>query len=281
MYPDNVRTYVCRNSAGSLKPCADAAQDGDIVEDSHTLLIWQRNLPVNYGPACGNLATCTWDQALLYCDGLSYGGSEEWRLPNYYELSSITDFGRYDTAVDPEVFPGMSSLFIFWTSSPFANDVDMAWEFIIQSGGSGTQNKIVGDEVRCVRGGVYTAPQDDRYVTSDPEVVLDLATGLEWANVYQIDRTWQQALRDCEGLNHGGHTDWRLPNVRELQSLVDVTAFAPASYFPDMPAVYFWSSSSQPTINFAWSIQLATGQLYAPVKTTSTNWHSRCVRDGP
>ncbi len=281
LYTDNVREYICKDIAGSPKPCADAAVAGDIVEDSLTLLNWQRVLPAEYGLACGNLATCTWDQALSYCDGLTYGGSAEWRLPNYYELLSIVDFGRYDPAIDPEAFPGISPSSSFWTSSPFVDNTDMAWEYFDGNGGSGAQNKTVDNKVRCVRGGVYTAPQDDRYdVSSDEEVVLDRATGLEWAKVYEIDRTWQQALRDCEGLDYGGHLDWRLPNVNELHSLVDIERVNPASSFPEMPAFYFWSSSSGvgAIMSTAWSIQLGTGQLWARSKITSSSWYSRCVR---
>ena len=63
--------------------------------------------------------------------------------------------------------------------------------------------------------------------------VTDRATGLTWL---QIDSgylkagpkkdgrmNWQEALRWCEDLDYAGHSDWRLPNAKELQSLVDYT----------------------------------------------------------
>lgn len=41
-------------------------------------------------------------------------------------------------------------------------------------------------------------------------------------------RTWQNALKYCEGLALAGHTDWRLPNVRELLSIVDYGRYDPS-----------------------------------------------------
>ena len=62
---------------------------------------------------------------------------------------------------------------------------------------------------------------------------------------------WEDALAYCEDLSTGGHEDWRLPDVKELQSVVDYTQTSPAidtDYFdlellPDT-AAFFWSSTT-------------------------------------
>ena len=63
--------------------------------------------------------------------------------------------------------------------------------------------------------------------------ITDRATGLTWmqqdsghlkAGLKQDGRmNWEQALRWAEDLRHAGHSDWRLPNIKELQSIVDYT----------------------------------------------------------
>lgn len=63
--------------------------------------------------------------------------------------------------------------------------------------------------------------------------ITDRATGLMWMKPDSGHQQagsngdgrmdWQQALAWAEGVEHAGHTDWRLPNAKELQSIVDYT----------------------------------------------------------
>jgi len=60
--------------------------------------------------------------------------------------------------------------------------------------------------------------------------VRDNLTGLIWArnaNMFGLVN-WATAVTNCNTLNYGGQTDWRLPNLRELFSLIDVRVVAPA-----------------------------------------------------
>jgi hypothetical protein len=68
---------------------------------------------------------------------------------------------------------------------------------------------------------------------NDDGTITDRATGLTWAKFdsghlkagenKDGKLNWQQALLWCENLEYAGHSDWRLPNVKELQSIVDYT----------------------------------------------------------
>jgi hypothetical protein len=99
-------------------------------------------------------------------------------------------------------------------------------------------------------------PMADRFVDSGGGTVMDTCTGLMWqkdpADVNgdgTIDASdivdWQEALQYCESLSFAGHSDWRLPNVRELHSLADYGRPIPilAPVFGDVSLVY-WSSTT-------------------------------------
>ena len=107
---------------------------------------------------------------------------------------------------------------------------------------------------------------------NDDGTVTDTCTGLMWQQAtaspsieYDPDQdgrlTWQEALQYCEGLDLGGHTDWRLPNVKELQSIVDYGRFNP-SIDPvfNAESSWYWSSSSNvdETVH-AWGVDFHHG----------------------
>ena len=94
--------------------------------------------------------------------------------------------------------------------------------------------------------------------------------------------TWQAALQYCEGLELAGHDDWRLPNVRELQSIVDYGRFSPAidPAFDAVGAVeMYWSSSYYVGMpDRAWFVSFIAGEVsFVP---QDTHWHIRAVRGG-
>jgi Protein of unknown function (DUF1566) len=58
--------------------------------------------------------------------------------------------------------------------------------------------------------------------------VSDLVTRLTWQKAHNAERLNQvDASAACESLRLGGHDDWRLPNVKELESIVDYRQRAP------------------------------------------------------
>jgi hypothetical protein len=77
-------------------------------------------------------------------------------------------------------------------------------------------------------------------------VVYDRSTGLTWVrSPNTTGMGWEAALAYCEGLNHAGRTDWRLPDLNELFSLFDFTdATPPLSAMPLTTTDGYWSSSN-------------------------------------
>ncbi len=80
-------------------------------------------------------------------------GANDWRLPNRQELSSVTDFSRYNPAVDMDYFPNTLSG-VYWSSSPAANTSSSAWGVSFGNGGYGRHGKSDSYYVRLVRGGL-------------------------------------------------------------------------------------------------------------------------------
>jgi len=279
-YPDYARSFVCQNTDGTTQaPCDDAADDDETVVDSLTGLEWQRTW-------AGGM---TWQAAFDYCattlNEEAYGGHTDWRLPSYHELAGIVDYGRFGPALDTVAFKDPSHFDAgtgyFWTSSSYARNPGDRWWVNFGPGGSHNEQATRSDYcARCVRGSAADYTDNGRYtVIGDPgqEVVIDNATSLEWAKVHATGQTWQQALAHCESLDHGGHADWRLPNVNELRSLANVDMESPATEFPDMPSEHFWSSSSMANSTGAgWFVQFEDGYIYGVVKSNEHN--ARCVR---
>ena len=112
--------------------------------------------------------------------------------------------------------------------------------------------------------------------------VTDTKTDLMWQQGESSAMTWEAALSYCEGLTLGNHSDWRLPNIKELESLTDDTRFSPAidtTFFPNAKSSIYWSSTTYAYItSAAWDVYFGNGNVYYDSK--SYNGYVRCVRGG-
>ena len=113
--------------------------------------------------------------------------------------------------------------------------------------------------------------------TPGEQILTDAGSGLAWQKVHKDELNWDQAKAYCEDLKYGGKDDWRLPDRRELMTIVKYRKSNPASDFPGMPAKYFWShSTSAEAGGFAWGVNFRNGSLnnYDKASTQLV----RCVR---
>ena len=211
--------------------------------DTITGLLWQRN----------DGGEMTIENARRYCDTLSLGGFTDWRLPNVYEAYSILNHQNTNPALDVNVFVKTAAQY-WWTSDRQLNDTNKIW-CTNSGGGVGnhpkTETSSAGGtkkfHVRAVRDVV--APISMQHFSSfTPSLVKDEMTGLIWAKSALSDTiTWEDALLYADSSSFGGYTDWRLPNVKELQSLVDVKRINPAvntGYFSLLPFMKIWTSTT-------------------------------------
>ena len=131
------------------------------------------------------------------------------------------------------------------------------------------------------------------YVDNGNGTVTDTVTNLMWQQCSDGSSgagcatgaaafiTWESAISYCEGLSLGGFTDWRLPNIKELRSIVDsAKSTAPAinaTYFPATVSSNYWSSTSYaPNTSSAWYVYFNAGSVYYNSKTYG--YYVRCVR---
>lgn len=274
----------------------DAGIKDDTVYDLNTSLTWERVHGDVNGDEIFDFNDLTSRQgAINYCSSLILGGIANWRLPNMLELESIIDYSLYWPVIDDMVFLGTHPGY-YWTSSlnTINNEtIPVVITFQIGQVYSGL-NLPQNLAVRCVSGS-YPSPS---FIVNLNGTVLDQNTGLMWKKSFFnsfVKVAWEQALAFCEDMEFAGYKDWRLPNVRELLSLMDYTYHEPAidpTVFQNVPveSTIFWSSTTSdhevnymPDVgkhpNAAWTIDFFTGKSFKLYLKTST-FNVKCVRGG-
>jgi hypothetical protein len=108
------------------------------------------------------------------------------------------------------------------------------------------------------------------------DCVTDNLTGLMWVQAPSATAaTWANALTSANNLMLCGFSDWRLPNVNELESLVNSETTDPAAFlntqgFTGVQADFYWSSSSYAGIAaLAWIVSMSDGNVFAGSKASS------------
>ena len=122
-------------------------------------------------------------------------------------------------------------------------------------------------------------------VVSAGSNVYDTLTGLMWTQNANMDgqKSRANAITYCNGLVWGGYSDWRLPNINELNSLVDLSEFNPVlpngHPFSDVQADIYWSSSSVASdTSQAWYVDMEVGTaIYSAKSSIEYVW---AVRSG-
>jgi hypothetical protein len=249
--------------------------DDDTVTDNNTQLMWQRQ---------DDGTTRIWADAEPYCSGLSLGGQSDWRIPEPYELQTIVDYGKSSPSLDATYFTGTNSTGYYWSTNYLGSSGNV-WYMRVGNGTVGDLGKTNTQYVRCVRGTNTTRSFTD----NSDSTVTDTKTGLIWQQTTASQRNWESSLSYCESLTLGSKSDWRLPNIKELGSIVDVSEYNPAideTAFPDTESSDYWSSTTWRTsTTWAWRVDFNGGIAYQRNKSEDSasqtaNKYVRCVRGG-
>jgi hypothetical protein len=122
-----------------------------------------------------------------------------------------------------------------------------------------------------------------QFTVNGDGTVTDSSSGLMWQqeddNVF---RTWEEAIAYCENLvlPPSKYSDWRLPNIRELRTIVAKGKYNPSidtTAFPNTNSSGYWSSR-EGSATLAWYVTFYEGAETNDFKTRE--FYVRCVRGG-
>jgi len=108
------------------------------------------------------------------------------------------------------------------------------------------------------------------FIDNGDGTISDVSTGLQWIKQPELiipeAMNWSIAKAKCEKLKYAGHSDWRLPSIKELISIVDYGRHDPAvdtTFFPSIQSKRYWSGSSYaPHSVYAWRVSFVVGDVY-------------------
>jgi pimeloyl-ACP methyl ester carboxylesterase len=311
-YVGTGRSYTKLDSAGQELP--DSADDYAMVRDNVTGLIWEIKRNLDYsanftdphdadntyswcdqnsstnGGAVGTCGASDTQDFISQMNQINFGGHNDWRLPSIKELATLIDRGRVFPPIDPIIKNVVPSDY-YWTSTTHINNVSNAWTIYLGEGSIYEQGKTNAKHVIAVRGGKM--PSSIRYVDNGDGTIIDNDTCLQWERA-TLDKdadgeadqmTWEEALVAAESLGLAGKTDWRLPNVNELISIVDYSMpgyQALDGYFdrPVYPSpLSYWSSTSSAYsvyYDHAFIVEYGRGSSGLDIKSSSK--YVRAVR---
>lgn len=263
-YDTRGREIVCHLSGQDAEHCKGLSWptprfqvDHDVVYDALTGLMWTRNAsPADF--------PMTWEEALAFIHDFNNtqpGDYTDWRLPNRHELRSLMSHQTRMPAL-PDGHP-FTNLFMswYWTSTTAAIAPDHAWYVHMEGArmfyGGKDQSYMVwpvrsrsevlprtgqqqcfdhnGEVIAC-RGSGQDGETRQGHPWPAPrfevlgQTVHDKLTGLLWrrqADLLGRAVDWQSALEAVRQLQGDGR-QWRLPNINELESLVDCSRHDPA-----------------------------------------------------
>lgn len=228
------------------------SNDDGTVTDNNTGLIWAQTTDINRDGKITVDDKVTYDEGIAYASSLTLGGHSDWRVPTIKELYSLMLFD----GEDPSGINGAGtySIMPFIDHSVFgfeSGDME-AGERLIDSqylsttkyvsttmngdetifGVNFIDGRIKGYGATSPRGGektfyLLTVRGNTDYGINDlvdngDKTVTDKATGLTWQQGDSLQgMDWFSAIQYCENLELAGQGDWRMPNIKELHSIVD------------------------------------------------------------
>lgn len=230
------------------QPSYTVSSDGLSVTDNVTDLIWTQSTDINDDGVVNYDDKLYQSEAVSYCQDLSISGRDDWRLPNIKESYSLILF----SGKDPSSYQGTdASDFVLFLDDVFDNvvgDIESGNDRLIDGqyasstlyvsttmngdatmfGVNYVDGRIKGYPtrtkeyfVRCVAGNTAYGIND--FVDNGDLTISDNATELMWQKNDTESSNWDDAISQCEAETTASHSDWRLPNAKELQSILDYT----------------------------------------------------------
>ncbi len=235
------------------------------VTDMVTGLMWEQSMG----------AKISFDDAFVKVDSLSLANHSDWRVPTLKELYSLILFtgqvsGQQaisffidtvhfnqplgDVSIGEREIDAQT-----WSSTEYVgltmNGDETVFGVNFVDGrikgypkyqpATGVRNKMY---FRMVRGNIEYGKNE--FADNGDSTISDLATGLMWQKADDgVTRDWQESLAYAEGCELAGHSDWRLPNAKELQTIVDYTRSPQTTSSPAIDPVFETTEINDPDGN--------------------------------
>jgi len=276
---------ICYDAGGRKIDCKGSGHDGDgekpdgvagknrfkvlddSVADQWTGCIWHQHAGLSEFPM-------TWHEAFAFVEEMNRSGgtpSKQWRLPSRRELFSLISHQNINPALPAghpfvDVFNGY-----YWTRTTCARIPDQAWYVHLGGGKVYRGMKNASYMVWPVSGPSFeTTIPKNRFIVDGPRI-FDRVIDRHWYIGEKLPAgavSWEAAIHSVRRLNEDRAfpgNGWRLPNIRELDRLVDLTRHSPA--FSDLIPIQdaqagFWSSTTsvfEP--RYAWVLYALDGAI--------------------
>ncbi|MBK3515778.1 Lcl C-terminal domain-containing protein [Carboxylicivirga marina] len=235
-----------------------------IITDNVTGLVWAKAMDEKM----------TYEEAFKTAKASTLGGYSDWRVPTIKELYSLIIFtgqlsrhkGNNELFIDTKYFKqplgdtskGEREIDAqTWSATKYTgttmrnastvfgvNFIDGRIKgYPIFNRRKNKDNKLY---VRLVRGNTLYGVNN--FVNNHDGTITDQATGLMWQQADDgIARNWEEALSYAENASIADHTDWRLPNAKELQSIVDYTRSPQTTNSPAIDPLFETSEINYPS----------------------------------
>jgi len=271
------------------------------VMDNVTGLVWEGKMPMGTRAGSNTYTNENYNHPndvkayIAHVNSMNLCGFNDWRMPTVDELLGLLDFSQYTNGV-PRIksawFPNTVASW-YWTSTGWINEDYYAWYVHFDPETSNLTKKDFGrgspGSVRLVRGGstirgqfTFTSIAFDNDAANN--VAVDSVTGIKWRRC-PTGKSWNGSQCVGSALTLGqtyllAHArtkvGWRVPNIKELSSLISRTQTNPSFdtvTFPNNHSISngystrwrFWSSS--PSTNSSngtgngWLIDFSDGEL--------------------
>ena len=218
------------------------------VSDLVTGLMWSQSPDINDNGVINSDDKLTYEKGMESAGDLNLAGYSDWRIPSIKELYSLIMFSGQDISGYSEGNTDSFVPFINTDYFDFAYGDVSSGERLIDSqymsstlyvdtdnydtllfGVNFADGRIKGYGLQGMGGTDKTFAmiyvRGEEYGTNsfvdNGNTVSDVATGLMWSSTDFGTMTWEEALTFASESEHAEFSDWRLPNAKELQSIVD------------------------------------------------------------
>lgn len=266
-------SYTKLDASGLELP--PTAGSWEYVRDNRTNLIYRLN------EGSGSWSKAQSDAAAFSGLGLT------WRVPNIKELVFLLSFNKNNDMSDA-MLGYVNNNGYWWSSTENAHTPSWAWLVDVDWGDTYSEvskNENGVDFIFCT-GTELTA----NLVDNGNGTVTDINSYLMWTKsafgtvTSPENKNWNEAVDACLALETGGFTDWRLPNAKELHSILDV--YSPYQPFDSGPFEiaptdnFLWTATTDSAgSSYAWSLDTYAGETWAKGKGNRSGYNALAVRD--